>query len=154
MKNRFTIDGLLSAVSRDVKLADYRPIANIGAGVALAKSKKAVKAKQYKPNRYAGFPDFCARMGLPRPTAEFRFHSTRKWRADWCWPEHKLILECEGGIFINGGHSRGSGRTRDHEKFSEAAALGFRLIFAQPRTLQTTATADLIRRALAWHKIL
>lgn len=143
---RFKLDGLLAAVSRDVRLADAQPLPSVGAGLAKAKARSKA---QLKPNRYAGFPDFCARMGLPRPTAEFRFHSTRLWRADWCWQEQRLILECEGAVWVNGGHSRGSGKVKDHEKFSEAAALGYRLIFCQPKTLMTTATADLIRRALA-----
>lgn len=36
--------------------------------------------------------------GLPEPVREFRFHPVRGWRADFAWPEHKLLLEIEGGF--------------------------------------------------------
>jgi hypothetical protein len=33
---------------------------------------------------------------------EFRFHPTRKWRADFAHLESKTLIEIEGGIYING----------------------------------------------------
>lgn len=40
----------------------------------------------------------------------------RQWPADFAWPEHRLIVEIDGGLWINGGHSRGRGRLRDMER--------------------------------------
>ena len=47
--------------------------------------------------------------GLPRPDkTEFSFAKNigRKWRADFAWSSIKLIVEIEGGEFINGRHNR------------------------------------------------
>ena len=99
--------------------------------------------------------------GLPLPDSEFRFHETRRWRWDFCWPSYDfsthipdpcivggLALEVQGGIWSRGAHGRGTGITRDHEKFSEGAALGWRLLLVEPKDLCSPATMDLIRRAL------
>ena len=59
---------------------------------------------------------------------EYRFHPTRKCRFDHAWPDKKLALEIDGGLFINGGHSRGESRERDYEKDAEAMMLGWRVL--------------------------
>lgn len=63
--------------------------------------------------------------GLPEPVTEYRFHKTRRWRFDACWPDLKLAVEVEGGAWINGRHNRGSGFEADLEKYGEAMALGW-----------------------------
>ncbi len=143
---RFTLDGLMAAISKDVKLAGAKPLPKVGAGQARAKARKRAIPKA---DRYAGFPDFCVRMGLPRPVAEFRFHPERRWRADFCWPEYRVTLEIEGAVWTNGGHSRGSGKVRDHEKFNACAVLGYRVLYCQPSALMTITTVQTIRAAIA-----
>lgn len=59
---------------------------------------------------------------------EHRFHHVRKWRFDFAFPEHKLGIECEGGVFSNGRHVRGTGYTADLEKYNEAVMLGWRVL--------------------------
>lgn len=99
--------------------------------------------------------------GLPDCVPEFQFHPERKWRFDFSWPENRVeyrgevdlprpvCLEVEGGLWVGGGHSRGSGRVKDIEKYSEAAAMGWRILYCQPKDLCTQATVNLIKRALA-----
>jgi hypothetical protein len=87
-------------------------------------------------------------MGLPEPVAEHRFHATRKWRFDYAWPEHRIALEVEGGVWTGGRHTRGSGFLGDMEKYNEAAALGWRIIRCQPKTLKKVATIEIIKRAM------
>ena len=97
-------------------------------------------------------PLFAAQLraaGVPSPTLELRFHPTRKWRWDMAWVGHKVALEIQGGLFINGRHSRGAALLGEHEKLSEAAALGWRVLFTTPRRLCLPSTVDQIRRALA-----
>lgn len=63
-------------------------------------------------------------------TREFKFHPERKWRADFLIDGYKLLVEVEGGVFINGGHSRGRPYTNNCEKYSNAAILGYHVIRA------------------------
>ena len=67
--------------------------------------------------------------GLPEPEREFMFAKPigRKFRADFAYPEKKLLIECEGGVWIRGGgrHNRGIGFEKDMEKYNIAAMLGY-----------------------------
>lgn len=66
--------------------------------------------------------------GVPQWETEHRFHPDRKWRFDFAWPEFKVALECEGGVYTHGRHTRGTGFTKDCEKYSTAAAMGWRVL--------------------------
>jgi len=87
-------------------------------------------------------------MNLPRPVAEYRFSPPRRWRWDWSWPHHKVALEVQGGLFVQGRHSRGAALLKEHEKLNEAAAQGWRVLFVVPSQLESSMTLDWIRRAL------
>lgn len=89
--------------------------------------------------------------GLPEPVAEYRFHEIRRWRFDFAWPDALLALEVDGGLYSQGRHTRGAGTEGDHDKFNEAAALGWRVLRCTPRKLCTMATVDVVRRALVAH---
>lgn len=65
---------------------------------------------------------------LPKPHAQYRFEPLRRWTFDFCWPERKLALEVEGGIWTKGRHTRGKGYEKDCEKYNHAALLGFRVL--------------------------
>lgn len=56
---------------------------------------------------------------------EYRFHSKRKWRFDFAIPSRKIAIECEGGVWSGGRHTRGSGVIGDMAKYNEAAKLGW-----------------------------
>ena len=85
---------------------------------------------------------------LPQPEAEYRFWPGRKVQFDYAWPERLLALEVEGGVYTGGAHGSVTGILRDVEKYSEAAARGWRILRVLPKTLATKTTATLIRRAL------
>lgn len=65
------------------------------------------------------------KTGLPLPTAEYRFHPVRRFRADFAWPELRLLVECEGGTWNGGRHVSGSGFADDCEKYNAAVELGY-----------------------------
>ena len=88
--------------------------------------------------------------GLPLPVSEFKFHNARKWRFDHAWPEQRLALEIDGGLFINGSHNRGARILKTHEKENAAAASGWRLIHCQPSNLHKPETISTIRAALGF----
>ena len=66
--------------------------------------------------------------GLPAPVQEFRFHSARKWRLDFAWPDRYVAIEVHGAVHQYGRHVRGSGFERDREKMNAAQILGFRVL--------------------------
>lgn len=86
---------------------------------------------------------------LPAPVTEFRFHESRRWRFDYAWPDQKVALEVEGGVWIAGRHTRGAGFVKDMEKYNEAACLGWRIIRCQPKQLTSVQVIEWLGRALA-----
>lgn len=90
----------------------------------------------------------CERARIAVPVPEYKFHPSRKWRFDYAFPLHMLAVEIEGGLWTNGRHSRGSGAIADLEKYSEAAILGWRLIYATPQDLENGVALDRVIRAL------
>lgn len=82
--------------------------------------------------------------GLPRPEREVVFHPVRKFRADYCWPEQRVIVECDGAIWKKGGHSSGTGILRDMAKGNAAQLVGYRFLRYTPQQLTSPqALADL-----------
>lgn len=64
-------------------------------------------------------------MGLD-PEREYKFHPDRKFRADFAFPDRKLIIEVNGGIWMaKSGHSTGKGIQRDYQKANAAQLLGW-----------------------------
>lgn len=102
---------------------------------------------KYNPSVVISFFRSC---GLPTPTLEHVFHPTRKWRFDFAWPNqiNPVALEVNGGIWIAGGHSRGAAMKKDWEKWNHAAALGWRMLFCEPKDLCTQEMAQLIKESL------
>jgi hypothetical protein len=63
-------------------------------------------------------------------------------------PAARLLIEIDGGAFIGGRHSRGTGVEADCEKTSAAAILGYRVIRATPRQVEDGRCLEWIRQAL------
>ncbi|HCU1862342.1 DUF559 domain-containing protein [Acinetobacter baumannii] len=59
---------------------------------------------------------------------EYKFHPTRKWRADFLITGTKILIEVEGGIWNGGRHTRGKGYLGDMEKYNSAAMMGFTVL--------------------------
>ena len=83
--------------------------------------------------------------------SEFRFHPKRRWRADFMIgsytgrPDWSILVEVEGGAYVQGRHTRGPAFEADCEKYAAAAILGYRVIRVTPRQVEDG-------RALAWIK--
>ena len=86
--------------------------------------------------------------GLPVPEFEHKFHVTRKWRWDICWPDRKVALEVMGGLFIGGGHNRGGQMVKDMAKWNAGTICGWKLLWCQPTEVCMETTVALIRAAL------
>lgn len=84
-----------------------------------------------RPEIARGLDTQCRALGLPVGRPEFLFHPTRKWRTDRAWPDHKLLVEVDGGAWLPGGghsHGKGKGFERDRVKDAEALLLGYRVL--------------------------
>ncbi len=80
---------------------------------------------------------------------EYQFAPPRSWRADFCVVEAKLLIEIEGGTWVNGRHNRASGMAADCTKYNTAVLLGFRVLrFTTEQVISGTAI-DTILQALA-----
>jgi very-short-patch-repair endonuclease len=86
--------------------------------------------------------------GLPEPIPEHRFHPVRKWRFDYAWPDRKVALEIQGGLFVQGRHSRGAALVKEFEKLNTAAAMGWRVLFVTPKQMANGEAAQIAAAAL------
>lgn len=65
---------------------------------------------------------------------EYKFHPTRRWRADYACEALRIIVEVNGGNFVYGRHSNALALTKEYEKRANAAALGWVMIEVTPPT--------------------
>lgn len=84
----------------------------------------------------------------PDAVAEYRFHPVRRWRADFCLPSDKVIIEIDGGVFTGGRHTRGLGFIADQEKTNAAAILGYRVLRFVPRDIKSGNFINTVRALL------
>lgn len=92
---------------------------------------------------------------LPEPVCEFRFHETRLWRFDFCWPDLMIAVEYQGinwkpkkGQENNSGHQSIDGLRNDCEKFTEASLAGWRLILITAETVSSGQAVEWVRWAI------
>lgn len=74
---------------------------------------------------------FVAAAGIPQPAFEVRFREGRQWRLDVAWPEAKVALEINGGIWTGGRHTRGT-VLKDYEKLNAAQRDGWVVLQCAP----------------------
>ncbi len=135
----------------------------------LAALRKGMAAKPRKPIDTAAV-DLLAfhvkAQRLPAPDREYRFAAMavggtgagvkerlrkarlRDWRFDFAWPDQMVALEMDGGGFVGGRHGTGPGIEKDCEKYSNAAAMGWRLLRVTPRQVKSGQAVDWIGKAL------
>ena len=109
---------------------------------------RVVSAKSKSALRERAFLALLAQAGLPVPIPEFRFHPVRRWRIDYSYPDAKLAIEVEGGVWSRGKHGRGSGIVKDMAKGNALACAGWRLLRVTPDQLATGATVLMIAECL------
>ena len=95
------------------------------------------------------FPALCKGVGLPIPIPEYKFAPPRKWRLDWAFVDAKLAIEVQGGLFVQGRHTRGAALLREYEKLNALACAGWRVLFVTPKEMSSGAVFDLLKKALA-----
>lgn len=63
---------------------------------------------------------------------EYKFHPTRRWRIDYFFPEQKLAVEIEGGVWAYGRHNRAASFLKDMDKYNAMALMGIHLLRFTP----------------------
>jgi very-short-patch-repair endonuclease len=80
---------------------------------------------------------------------EYTFAYPRRWRFDFCWPDARLAVEIEGGVWSGGRHTRGSGFVKDLEKYNQATILGWKLLRVTSAMIEDGTALALVEQALA-----
>ena len=107
-------------------IAEYKRM--IGAPKSKRSSKRPKVKSQKVPN------EFEAKLALELKALkldfeqEFKFHQSRKWRADFHLKGRMILIEVEGGIWSGGRHTRGKGYIGDMQKYNAATMLGYQVI--------------------------
>lgn len=85
-------------------------------------------------------------IGLPEPEEEYSFASPhRRWRADMAYPGNRLIIEIQGGRWMEqGAHNTGKGLSRDYEKANAAQALGWSYLQFHEEDIKSGWAAHLV----------
>ena len=65
----------------------------------------------------------------PEPVSEYRFHPVRRWRLDYAWPDERVAVELQGGVWTGGRHVRGGGYRSDCEKLNALQSAGWRVYY-------------------------
>ena len=78
---------------------------------------------------------------------EYRFDKMRKYRLDFAHPSTRIGIEINGGIWKKGGHSSGSGLTRDYKKINLLSSLNWR-VFLLSSEMITIENLELIARTI------
>lgn len=75
---------------------------------------------------------------------EYRFAPPRRWRADFRIGE-RLLVEVEGGIWVQGRHNRASSIEADFAKYNAATVLGFTVLrYSTAMVTSGEAIADIV----------
>lgn len=106
--------------------------------------------------KQVGIKDLCV--------VEYRFHPVRRWRFDYAFPDKKVYLEVDGGIFgfyvtnkttgerklILGGHNYGGQIRNEHAKRNAATVMGWRGVWCEPKFLLGDMTLRILKEALGY----
>jgi hypothetical protein len=131
--------------------------------------KPAAKRKAAKPSlktqAQEDFGYLCRIHRLPPPQRQWSLLKSvqeprkdgkpipRRWDFDWCWPEYKIIVEIDGGIWRPGGgaHSHPIDLTRNMLKRNDAALAGFSVLAFTPEDVNSKrrTAIDFTMRVLA-----
>ena len=109
-----------------ISLAEYRKLYGGGRKTA-TKRKNKVKGVKVESVGEAALIQQLRALKIEF-VQEFKFHASRKWRADFHIKNTKLLIEIEGGIWSGGRHTRGNGYIGDMKKYNAATMMGFQVL--------------------------
>ncbi len=87
--------------------------------------------------------------GLPAPVTQYKAVEGRRWVWDFAYPEQRLLIEVQGGIWMErGGHNTGNGLQRDYEKNNAAVLAGWRVLYFSREMIEDLRAVEVVRAAL------
>lgn len=96
-----------------------------------------------KWDRVAGTPGICGGCGTRHAYAK-----GRGWKCDFAWPNRRLIVEVEGGVYTQGRHTRPSGFVKDIEKYNALTEAGWKVLRFSRREVKSGEALNVIERVL------
>lgn len=84
---------------------------------------------------------------------EYRFAPPRLFRFDIALPNVGLAIECEGGTWSNGRHTRGAGYAKDTEKYNLAVLRGWRVLRFVTNAINSGEALKVIEEAIGSHGV-
>ena len=89
-------------------------------------------------------------LGLTGYVRQYRAINGRKFAFDfaYCQPEHRLLIEINGGTYTVGAHSTGKGIARDYEKSNLAQLQGWRCLSFDGKAVRSGEAVEVVRKAL------
>lgn len=104
-----------------------------------------------KVTREADLTPYLVAAGFAAPVREHKFCPGRRWKFDYAWVGPRMArfiaLEIEGGVHVQGRHTRGKGYEDDCRKYSIAAAMGWCVIRATPQQIESGEALAWLRQA-------
>lgn len=104
-------------------------------------------------------------LKAPPPETEYRFAAhyvgggpgvrkrlkdagLKNWAFDFAWPDRMLAAEVEGGAYVNGRHTRGTGFEEDCLKYHHAMRLGWTVYRCEAKLIGSGDAARLLTELL------
>jgi hypothetical protein len=113
------------------------------------------RSGRYKPPKLNAlfFAGLCEKHGLPRPLHQWRGHPTRDFIYDFAWPNERVVLEVDGGIYPDrqgrrGAHGSVTGILKGMEKSNLTQLVGLLILRVPYEDYLTMDTVDLCKRAI------
>jgi len=104
------------------------------------------KDKKYLENMFAWQIRVLGK--LPLMESQYQFNPDRRWRADFAFVEEKILVEIEGGIWINGGHNRGARMIEDMNRQNWAVLHGWRCFRFADKHVKSGEAITIVESAL------
>lgn len=89
-------------------------------------------------------------QGLPLPEKEVKMIDGRRYRIDYAWPDLRLGVEIQGGVYTRGAHGSITGILQGYKKSNDAALYGWTLLYFTPAEMKSLTTINHIKKVYQW----
>lgn len=89
-------------------------------------------------------------LGLTGYVREFVAIKGRRFRFDFAYiqPEHRLLVEIQGGVWSGGAHGRPTGISRDYEKINLAVQNNWKVVQFDTKMVKNGEAIECVKRIL------